>query len=59
MVIAAAAKKAAGGKLKDFKAHLDAKGELPEIKELREEVEVFASSFPTLGFEKSTMRYKN
>ncbi len=28
------------------------------VRELAEEVEVFAKQFPTIGFEKGTMRYK-
>lgn len=46
-----------GGKLKDFKAHFE--GGLPEeLKVLKEEVEAFAKQFPTIGFEKSQMKYK-
>jgi glycine hydroxymethyltransferase len=45
-----------GPKLKDFREHLNS--ELPEsLAELRAEVEGFAKQFPTVGFEKATMRY--
>jgi glycine hydroxymethyltransferase len=30
-----------------------------ELKALKADVEAFAMRFPTIGFEKSTMRYKN
>lgn len=30
-----------------------------DIKALKEDVEEFATKFPTVGFEKATMRYKN
>jgi len=30
-----------------------------EIAKLRHEVEEFAKQFPTIGFEKETMKYKN
>jgi glycine hydroxymethyltransferase len=45
-----------GSKLKDFKAAVDSK-EYPAIKALKAKVEVFAKAFPTIGFEKKTMRY--
>lgn len=31
----------------------------PEIEALKKKVEAFASSFPTIGFEKGTMRYRD
>ena len=47
-----------GPKLKDFKAALE--GEVPkEIQELRSDVEDFAKQFPTIGFDKGQMRYKD
>ncbi|KDD76609.1 serine hydroxymethyltransferase [Helicosporidium sp. ATCC 50920] len=47
-----------GPKLKDFKAALEQ--EIPtSIMELRAEVEEFSKEFPTIGFEKSSMRYGN
>lgn len=55
--IAVKAKKEAGGKLKDFRAYLD-KNDVPELKQLKHEVEEFAKGFPTIGFEKGTMRYQ-
>lgn len=55
--IAVKAKKEAGGKLKDFRAYLD-KHDMPELKQLKHEVEEFAKGFPTIGFEKGTMRYQ-
>ncbi len=51
-------KKKHGPKLKDFKAFLETN--VPdEIAELRSEVETFAKQFPTIGFEKAAMRYKD
>jgi glycine hydroxymethyltransferase len=50
-------KKKAGPKLKDFKEYVN-KTKVPELEALREEVEVFATQFPTIGFEKAQMRYK-
>eukprot|EP00955_Chlamydomonas_euryale_P042792 352421-Chlamydomonas_euryale.AAC.73 len=48
----------AGPKLKDFKDYLA--NETPaDIKALKAEVETFAMQFPTIGFEKATMKYKN
>jgi len=43
-------------KMKDFKTAVQTK-DYPAIKELRARVEAFAMQFPTIGFEKSTMRY--
>jgi glycine hydroxymethyltransferase len=48
----------AGPKLKDFKAYVDS-NDIPEIKELKAAVETFAKDFPTVGFEKGEMRYKD
>jgi hypothetical protein len=31
---------------------------VPEIEALRAEVEAFAKAFPTIGFEKASMRYQ-
>ncbi len=50
-------KDGAGPKLKDFKSYVD-NNDVPEIKQLKAEVEKFAMDFPTIGFEKATMRYK-
>jgi glycine hydroxymethyltransferase len=47
-----------GPKLKDFREFLE-KGIPSEITELKKEVETYASTFPTIGFEKSTMRYQD
>lgn len=46
-----------GPKLKDFKAGV-AEAAPSSLLELREEVEEFAKQFPTIGFEKATMRYQ-
>lgn len=51
-------KKKHGPKLKDFKAYLETNVP-PEIAELKSEVENFAKQFPTIGFEKAAMRYKD
>ena len=51
-------KKKHGPKLKDFKAHLETNVP-PEIAELKSDVEHFAKLFPTIGFEKASMRYKD
>ena len=48
----------AGPKLKDFKAYVDAH-DVPEIAQLKAAVEQFAMDFPTIGFEKGEMRYKD
>lgn len=48
----------AGTKLKDFVAILESDGEIQsEIAKLRHEVEQYAKQFPTIGFEKETMKY--
>jgi glycine hydroxymethyltransferase len=46
-----------GPKLKDFKAGLE-KQVPDEIKQLKADVEKLASQFPTIGFEKADMKYK-
>ena len=51
-------KDGAGPKLKDFKAYVDSH-DVPEIAQLKADVEKFAMDFPTIGFEKATMRYKD
>lgn len=46
----------AGPKMSDFRALLSA--ELPvDVVDLGKDVEDFAKQFPTVGFEKATMRY--
>lgn len=48
-----------GTKLKDFNATLETDSKLQsEIKALRHDVEEYAKQFPTIGFEKSSMKYK-
>jgi glycine hydroxymethyltransferase len=50
----------AGTKLKDFKNAVDTDPEVQsEIQNLRLEVEDFAKRFPTIGFEKSSMKYQD
>ncbi|KAI8114444.1 hypothetical protein M9434_002568 [Picochlorum sp. BPE23] len=56
--IAASIKKETGPKLKDFREYL-AENEDSRITQLREQVEDFAKQFPTVGFEKASMRYKD
>lgn len=48
-----------GTKLKDFVATLQSDSIQVEIAKLRHDVEEFAKQFPTIGFEKETMKYKN
>ncbi|KAG2535346.1 hypothetical protein PVAP13_9NG109800 [Panicum virgatum] len=49
-----------GTKLKDFVATLQSDSKIQaEIAKLRHDVEEFAKQFPTVGFEKETMKYKN
>ena len=55
--ISADIKSKSGPKLKDFRAALE-ENDYPEIAQLKSEVEVFASSFPTIGFSAETMKYK-
>nr|pir glycine hydroxymethyltransferase (EC 2.1.2.1) A_IG002P16.3 - Arabidopsis thaliana [Arabidopsis thaliana] len=52
-------KKSFGTKLKDFVATMQSNEKLQsEMSKLREMVEEYAKQFPTIGFEKETMRYK-
>jgi len=49
-----------GTKLKDFVSAMESSSTIQsEIAKLRHEVEEFAKQFPTIGFEKETMKYKN
>ncbi|KAK2659983.1 hypothetical protein Ddye_006516 [Dipteronia dyeriana] len=48
-----------GTKLKDFVATMQSDAIQSEISKLRHEVEEYAKQFPTVGFEKETMKYKN
>jgi hypothetical protein len=49
-----------GPKLKDFVATMKSDVHIQsEIAKLRNEVEEYAKQFPTVGFEKETMRYKD
>ena len=49
-----------GKKLVDFKNTLETNEEIKqEIANLKHEVEEFAKTFPTIGFEKSTMKYQD
>ncbi|XP_021888102.1 serine hydroxymethyltransferase, mitochondrial-like [Carica papaya] len=51
---------AKGTKLKDFVATLQSNVQIQsDIAKLRHEVEEYAKQFPTIGFEKETMKYKN
>ncbi|XP_008236601.1 PREDICTED: serine hydroxymethyltransferase, mitochondrial [Prunus mume] len=50
---------AQGTKLKDFVAALAAPHFQSEIAKLRHDVEEYAKQFPTIGFEKETLKYKN
>lgn len=54
--IAKQLKDESGPKLKDFRAALE-KGTPQSIADLKADVEAFAKQFPTVGFEKATMRY--
>lgn len=48
-----------GSKLKDFLATLQSDANIQsEISKLRHDVEEYAKQFPTIGFEKETMKYK-
>lgn len=58
MTVTVDLKSKAGPKLKDFRDYVN-NNNVPEIESLREEVEVFAKQFPTIGFEKATMRYQD
>lgn len=49
-----------GSKLKDFNASIETGSNFQsEIKALRHDVEEYAKQFPTIGFEKSSMKYKD
>jgi hypothetical protein len=48
-----------GTKLKDFLAALSAPHFQSEIAKLRDDVEEYAKQFPTIGFEKESLKYKN
>ncbi|WVZ23493.1 hypothetical protein V8G54_002037 [Vigna mungo] len=49
-----------GTKLKDFVATIQSSSTIQsEIAKLRHDVEEYAKQFPTIGFEKATMKYKN
>lgn len=48
-----------GTKLKDFVAAMKSDGHQSEIARIRQDVEEYAKEFPTIGFEKETMKYKN
>ncbi|KAK1351643.1 Serine hydroxymethyltransferase [Heracleum sosnowskyi] len=51
---------AKGTKLKDFVAAMQSSAPIQsEISKLRHDVEEYAKQFPTIGFEKETMKYKN
>ncbi|KAK9949305.1 hypothetical protein M0R45_004837 [Rubus argutus] len=50
---------AKGTKLKDFLAALSAPHFQSEIAKLRDDVEEYAKQFPTIGFEKESLKYKN
>lgn len=56
--IAAEIKASSGPKLKDFREALE-KEEPAALGKLRHDVEEFAKQFPTVGFEKAQMRYKD
>jgi glycine hydroxymethyltransferase len=43
---------------KEFNAYLAA-NKVPEIEALRQDVETFSKQFPTIGFEKASMRYQD
>lgn len=49
-----------GSKLKDFLATIQTNANIQsEITKLRYEVEEYAKQFPTIGFDKETMKYRN
>lgn len=49
-----------GTKLKDFVATMQSDANIQsEISKLRHGVEEYAKQFPTVGFEKETMKYKD
>lgn len=47
-----------GTKLKDFLATMQSSHFQSGIAKLRHDVEEYAKQFPTIGFEKETMKYK-
>jgi glycine hydroxymethyltransferase len=55
--IAVSLKQQTGPKLKEFRDYVN-NNKVPELEQLREDVEIFAKQFPTIGFEKATMRYQ-
>ncbi|XP_027161710.1 serine hydroxymethyltransferase, mitochondrial [Coffea eugenioides] len=48
-----------GTKLKDFLATLQSSAAQSEVAKLRHDVEEYAKQFPTIGFDKETMKYKD
>lgn len=48
-----------GTKLKDFVSTMKSDAHMSEIAKVRVEVEDYAKQFPTIGFEKETMKYKD
>ncbi|KZV46376.1 serine hydroxymethyltransferase, mitochondrial-like [Dorcoceras hygrometricum] len=48
-----------GTKLKDFVTSMQSNSHQSSIRKLRLEVEDYAKQFPTIGFEKETMKYKD
>ena len=56
--IKAKAAKEIGSKVKDFNRYLE-QNTSPEIEALGNDVMLYAKQFPTIGFEKSTMRYQD
>ncbi|KAI7979845.1 hypothetical protein LOK49_Contig235G00004 [Camellia lanceoleosa] len=48
-----------GPKLKDFVSTMKSDAHMSEIAKLCHEVEEYAKQFPTIGFEKETMKYKD
>ncbi|GMH14688.1 hypothetical protein Nepgr_016529 [Nepenthes gracilis] len=50
---------AKGTKLKDFVATMQSAAFQSEIEKLQNEVEEYAKQFPTIGFDKEMMKYKN
>jgi glycine hydroxymethyltransferase len=55
--VAVSLKQQTGPKLKEFRDYVN-NNKVPELEQLREDVEIFAKQFPTIGFEKATMRYQ-
>lgn len=49
--------KAAGKKLADFKNHIGDGSNIASIQQLKKEISEFASTFPTVGFWESEMKY--